>query len=197
MDDFLAKRMKNTAAPGTEGTDLREVMVYNYAQTILVRHASQYNEVQRFMAECSALPVWRDYCGPSLDTTELTLRRLRGDYNYLQDRSRMLIALCETAKSAIISNASIEESKRSSHEAKLVTQLSKTTYRLTFIFLPISYVTSVFGMNFRQLGQGDLNISIWAAVTFPLLAICIVLVEFGGSIRRYLKRLLEKKREKA
>ncbi|PYI14645.1 hypothetical protein BO99DRAFT_406498 [Aspergillus violaceofuscus CBS 115571] len=51
-------------------------------------------------------------------------------------------------------NFSIAESKRTAEESRLVGELTKLTNRLTFIFLPISFVTSVFGMNFKQFGQG-------------------------------------------
>ena len=68
-------------------------------------------------------------------------------------------------------------------EASLVTRLTKATNRVTFIFLPISFVTSVFGMNFKQLGQGTLPIWIWAVITVPLLIASIVTVERGHWIK--------------
>ena len=89
-----------------------------------------------------------------------------------------------------MSNASIDEAKHSNEQAVLVTGLTKATNRLTFIFLPISFLTSVFGMNFRQLGQGPLSIWLWVAIALPLLAVCIVLVERGSQLKAILRRSL-------
>jgi len=50
----------------------------------------------------------------------------------------------------MMSNVFVEETKRSSRAAVLVTGLSKATSRLIFIFLPISFVTLVFGMDSKQ-----------------------------------------------
>ena len=66
-----------------------------------------------------------------------------------------------------------------------MTELTKATNRLTFIFLLISFPTSVLGMNFRQLGQGTLSIWLWVA---PLLAGRVVLVESESQLNTLLRR---------
>ena len=90
----------------------------------------------------------------------------------------------------VLSSFSIVESKRAAQEAKLVTALTKATNRVTFIFLPISFVTSVFGMNFKQFGQGPLSIWLWVEVGLPLLIICVVIVEYGSRIRSATRKIL-------
>ena len=116
---------------------------------------------------------------------------LRTDLEYLSTRIQNIITLCEAGRWAIMSNASIEEAKHYNEQAVLVTGLTKVTNRLTFIFLPTSFLTSVFGMNFRQLGQGTLSIWLWVAIALPLLAICILLVESGSQLKAILRRSLK------
>lgn len=110
---------------------------------------------------------------------------IRKDIEYLRKEAESLIALCESGKATIMSSFSVYASKRAQKESSLVTQLTKTTNRITLIFLPISLVTSLFGMNFKQFGQGPLSITLWVAVSAPLLVVCIFISECGGrSLRR-------------
>lgn len=119
---------------------------------------------------------------------ERTRHVLRKDLVYLKDEAISLIGLCESGKSTIISSFTVFESKQAAAESRLVTQLTKATNRITFIFLPISFVTSVFGMNFKQFGQGPLSINLWVMVALPLLAVCIFLNEWGSQCVRYFRK---------
>lgn len=171
------------------GITMKSILHFDYARSILIRHGSHMQDLLGSLARC--LKGWKqratkvDCCDQELVTS------LRTDLDYLSTRIQNIVTLCEAGRSTIMSNASIEEAKRSSEQAVLVTGLTKVTNRLTFIFLPISFLTSVFGMNFRQLGQGTLSIWLWVAIALPILAICIVLVESGSQLRAILRRLLK------
>lgn len=166
---------------------MSSILHFDYARSILTRHKAHIQTLLGFLDTC--LKDWKKWANPSHQCDEGLTSMLRIDLEYLSTRVQNIIALCKAGKSTIMSNASIEEAKRSNEEAVLVTGLTKATNRLTFIFLPISFLTSLFGMNFRQFGQGTLSIWLWVAIALPLLACCIVLVESGSKLNIILRRV--------
>jgi len=183
----LSDHLGRTKFPSYEHTKLETILHFDYAKAILTRLQSRYAEILSFVTKP---PVkWQSEASKveSADQSEL-LSLLQGDFSYLMSRLEKLISICDAGKATLMSNASIQESKRSAEENKLVHKLAKATNRITFIFLPISYVSAVFGMNFSQLGQGNLSIWVWAVITLPLLIISIIVVERGEWIMGRLRR---------
>ncbi|KAH0538554.1 hypothetical protein FGG08_004842 [Glutinoglossum americanum] len=72
------------------------------------------------------------------------------------------------------SRLGVEASERSITQAKSVNRLTK----LAFVFIPLSFASSVFGMNFKELGTGQLNIWIFG-VTASLMVVLVALIAFG------------------
>ena len=185
LEQFVTDQSSGAESKQT-GTTMKSILHFDYARSILIRHGAHIQNLKSSLNTC--LKSWKrqethtDSCDEELGST------LRTDLDYLSTRVQNIITLCEAGRSTIMSNASIEEAKRSNEQAVLVTRLTKATNRLTFIFLPISFLTSVFGMNFRQLGQGALSIWLWVAIALPLLA--IVLVERGSQLKAILRRCL-------
>lgn len=171
-----------------EGTDMSSILHFDYARSILIRHEAHIQNLLGSLDAC--LKGWKQHADDSNCWDEELGSTLRIDLDYLSTRIHNIITLCEAGRSTIMSNASIEEAKLSNDQAVLVTGLTKATTRLTFIFLPISFLTSIFGMNFRQLGQGTLSIWLWVAIALPLLACCVVLAEGGSYPKTILRRCL-------
>jgi hypothetical protein len=86
------------------------------------------------------------------------------DYDELSVRCQSLLRRCEAASGLLINRISIEEARRSVDQAELVSRFT----RLAFVFIPLSFVASVFGMNVSEI-QGNFP-SIW---TFFLVATII------------------------
>lgn len=63
----------------------------------------------------------------------------------------------------------LTESRKATEQACSVTRLTL----LAFLFLPLSFTTSFFGINFRELDEG-LNLWIWAATSIPLFVLVLV-----------------------
>ena len=64
---------------------------------------------------------------------------------------------------------------RSLEDSQINTQRSDSAARLTslgFVFIPLSLVTSIFGMNVQELGSG--NVKIWIALTTAIVALIVV-----------------------
>lgn len=176
LDRVLSEAGGRNEFPSYEHTKLETAVQYDYIKTSLSRFQQNCSDVLAFLVDPP--DKWRRSVGDDPGSKE-NLAPIIGDFNYLISRAEQLLKVCQDGKSTLVNNDSVQAANRSAKEAQLVTQLTKTTNRLTFIFLPISFVTSVFGMNFVQFGQGELSIWIWAVTTIPLLVICVLIVERG------------------
>jgi len=187
----LSDHLSRAKFPSYEHTKLETILHFDYAKAILTRLQSHYAEVLSFVTKPPA--KWQAKPSSAQSTEQPKqpkfLSLLQGDFHYLISRLERLVSICDVGKATLTSNASIQGSKRSAEEAKLVSKLAKATNRITFIFLPISYVSAVFGMNFSQFGQGDLSIWVWVVITLPLLIFSVIVVERGEWIMGHFRRI--------
>lgn len=180
LEKLINEQISESESPQEEA-DIGSILHFDYAKSILIRHHAHLQDLlEKLEIEFTR---WNQSRPENQAVSRELLGTLKVDLVYLSNRLLTAISLCEVGRSTVMSNVSVQESKRSSHEASLVTGLTKATNRLTFIFLPLSFLTSVFGMNFRELGQGTLSILLWVIIALPLLAVCIVMVERGSYLR--------------
>ncbi|PYH46397.1 uncharacterized protein BP01DRAFT_396819 [Aspergillus saccharolyticus JOP 1030-1] len=188
----ITQAMHRTQTRNVEFLNMEDISNFEYTKNVLVRWASHFRSLSQALdPESPGNPI-APLPHQIARGTMLTLKRR--DLEFLVTEAQLLIELCDSGKVTIMSNFSIAESKRTAEESRLVGELTKLTNRLTFIFLPISFVTSVFGMNFKQFGQGPLDIWIWVAVTVPLLVVCVILVEWRISVRALVEKGLARMR---
>jgi Mg2+ and Co2+ transporter CorA len=94
------------------------------------------------------------------------------DFKHLLFQAEALSEQCDRGMTVSMNSAMIAESKRAIKQAEGV---GKLTF-LAFLYIPLSFTASFFGMNFHQLGTGTLSIWVWfvasclvTAVTFLFL----------------------------
>ena len=108
---------------------------------------------------------------------------LKRDLDFVLARIDFLRTRCDTIATTLLSTMSILESQKSIEQSRQVNQLTK----LAFFYIPLSFVSSVFGMNVKEI---QTNPPIWVffvtAVSFTLLSI---LVASWQEIKRRLKAL--------
>ena len=95
---------------------------------------------------------------------------MQADLEYLVERATFLRNRSETSITLAMNVASIGEARRG-------LQQNKAMFRFTVlvsIYMLFSFTASFFGMNFRQLGQGDLSMWIYVAVSVPVFALSIL-----------------------
>jgi hypothetical protein len=166
--------------------NMEDILDFDYAKTILVKFSAHLYELWKHLdTEAPNTPI--EVKSDDVYRKKM-LAVIRQDIGHLYEDSKFLIELCDAGRSMVLSSFSVMDSKRAAKEAQLVTALTKATTRVTFIFLPISLVTSVFGMNFSQFGQGLLSIWLWVEVSLPLLVVSVVMVEYGSIIKACIKR---------
>lgn len=94
------------------------------------------------------------------------------DYEQLAERARDLRSRCLDGAGDITSKAKLDKSEEAILENQRISRISL----LAFIFLPLNLGTGIFGMNFKQLGQGDLSLWVGAPVFATLMIVSVVLV---------------------
>ena len=67
----------------------------------------------------------------------------------------------------MMNRAVVAESRKAIDQAE---RLKRLTLLATF-FIPLSFTTSLFGMNFEELGQGHLHVWLFAVVSAPVLVL--------------------------
>jgi Mg2+ and Co2+ transporter CorA len=173
---------------GDSSPTMEDILHYEYTKTVLVRWSTHFSTLLSRLND--QLLQDNERTPEMIQLLRKSYSPIKQDIEYLRDEADVLIGLCESGKDTIMSSFTVYASRRAAEESSLVTKLTKATNRITLIFLPISLVTSVFGMNFRQFGQGPLSITLWVTIIVPLLALCILVSEWGGRTLRVLRSQL-------
>lgn len=79
------------------------------------------------------------------------VKLILADYQHALRCAETVLQDCAQAMSVAAHRASVRESEKAMAEAHDVTKLT----RLATVFIPLTFVTSVFGMNIRELGDED------------------------------------------
>ncbi|KAJ5890022.1 hypothetical protein N7504_010832 [Penicillium tannophilum] len=159
-----------------------------YNQRVLDRH------IQRIKDNLIILKAMDSKVWPQKELEEHQQRivdeaatNLKCDYEYLLSRSLTLSEQCSRGMQVVMNNAMIKESRDAIKQAEGLAKLT----RLAFIFVPLSFTTSFFGMNFIQFGTGSLSIWMWFVVSTPILFVSLVSMrlDIASSITIVLKIL--------
>jgi Mg2+ and Co2+ transporter CorA len=121
------------------------------------------------------------------------------DASLLQDCSALLrkaeelLRLYKESIHDIRTTTSVLETQRAFEQSATVGRLTF----LAFMFIPLSFTTSFFGMNFQDLGSGSggkqLRIWVWFVVTIPVFACALVLLYWPSLVSVYQKLRIRKK----
>jgi hypothetical protein len=111
-----------------------------------------------------------------------TIQSMISDYQYALAYAEALSVDCVQGMSIMAHHASLYESQKAIAEAKIVTRLT----RLATVFVPLTLVTSVFGMNVRELGEEAqpplwwwavasvvVGIASWIIITYDVKAVIV------------------------
>lgn len=142
-----------------------------FYRRLLERHARDTTMTLSYICNRQAL-IWPQAMGDSVAQakSKSAATRLERDFRYILELTEDLRSICDKEVTVMINAANIAEAKRSIEHGK-------TLFRFTWlasIFVPLSFTTSLFGMNVIELGQGDLHIWVWAMVTIPIFLLSVV-----------------------
>jgi Mg2+ and Co2+ transporter CorA len=126
---------------------------------LLDDHAARHEEVLRYLRSPQLKRWAMQLSREQKQVADRAKNAVIADFEYLLARFRTSAENHHVAINILTSAAALNESKK---QIDLATQVTKLTVLAT-VFLPLSFVTGLFGMNFVEL-EG-LSIYVWAVVT--------------------------------
>lgn len=129
----------------------------------LLERIGVFLEENRHIIRERGAPAWPKTSDPVLNAKVLTIQAsLDKSYTFLMHRCERLMARCESGASILVSAAQLIEAQKGINQARQVHGLTK----LAFIFIPLSFVASLFGMNVSALKEYP-SIWIYFVVAIP------------------------------
>ena len=108
------------------------------------------------------------------------------DYKWLINRTQGLARRYETTISVLVSAAGVLEAQKSIRQAKQVALLTQ----LAFFFIPISVISSVFGMNVMEINGSTPRLRMFFLTAIPISVLAVLLSQF--ETLRWMQSLAEK-----
>ncbi|KAK1767611.1 hypothetical protein QBC33DRAFT_71366 [Phialemonium atrogriseum] len=153
-----------------------------YIKTQLTSHAQSLTET------VSLLQNRHDLDWPHIErsdedsaTVERSANMLLSDFKYLLQRAATLAKQCDQGMTTLVNSSMLEESRRS---ANLATKVQRLTVIAT-IFIPLSFVCSVWGMNIDILGSGSQPFWKSFVSAVPIILLSLVIYQWDVLIRLY------------
>ncbi|KAI8940904.1 hypothetical protein NX059_002162 [Plenodomus lindquistii] len=147
-----------------------------YFQGLLDRHAEH---LRRTILAINSRDEngWPRPLDPALKKKHATMvSTLAQDYEGLLRRTETLSNLCKGRLQILLSRAGIVESNKAIEQAKVVTKLT----RLAFVFIPLSFVSSFFGMNLAPfVGQDPFGLWLFFVVAVPMVVLLLLSVSWS------------------
>jgi Mg2+ and Co2+ transporter CorA len=132
-----------------------------YSKRLLESHLQHIEDVQTFIGPDIDRKRWNS--GEQLPEAQVQAL-LMDDFAHLARHARRLLVQMSDGISFIANAVMLEESRKAIEKADNMHRLTL----LAFFFLPLSFVTSLFGTNFKELGTGILSIWLLFIVIVPL-----------------------------
>lgn len=141
-----------------------------YTKEILYRHIQKIQQTLDSIRNAKH-PDWPKAGTKGRGKTKIAADAIEQDFTHLLGRAKMMHKRCNEAIIVLMSSVSIAESKKAIGQA---TRVSRLTF-LAFLFVPLSFTTSFFGMNVRELADDHLSIFWWAVISIPVSILTIIL----------------------
>lgn len=157
---------------------------FSYNKEILEHHVHEIRENIRAI-KAHGSTQW-----PASDHPKVkeAVRVLLEDFDWLHERARALSALCDRALTDIHEKSALAESFKANEQADRVNKLTRLATFMSVFYIPLSYTSGFFGMNFSVFGQGSVPLWLYPVVSAPIL-VCSFMFMYWNDIRRELKNL--------
>ncbi|KAF2010915.1 hypothetical protein BU24DRAFT_427104 [Aaosphaeria arxii CBS 175.79] len=166
--------------PGKYVSTMLEVQhTLDFYKDILNRHANSTMDVLQLIETRDIL----DWPRSSANKPELMAEQLHRDIRYILDRTHALQEQCKMSMTALTNQASLQEARNAILQGQRVYRLTL----LAFIFIPLSFCTSIFGMNFVTFDQSRKGIYTFFSVTAPVLLLSLAMFNLDrGTVWKFL-----------
>ncbi|KAK8121403.1 hypothetical protein PG999_005523 [Apiospora kogelbergensis] len=136
-----------------------------YTRPILKRHIDSLRETIAFVEGFMKRPAYQAVINNPINQGAGEMASVLEDFRAALRRAEGLCDECFEGIGIVAHNATLQESQKAFAEARSVTKLTK----LALVFVPLSFTTSAFGMNIKELGDADApSIWVWTVITMAM-----------------------------
>ncbi|KAI0396024.1 hypothetical protein F5Y17DRAFT_151626 [Xylariaceae sp. FL0594] len=135
-----------------------------FAKTILQKHIQKTRRVLDNIKSAQSSKWPRDRSDYGQRKTAAAAENLEQDFEYLLNRATALHQRTTESIAVLMSSISISESQKGINQQE---RLGKLTF-LAFIFVPLSFTTSFFGMNLKELQKDEHLPPLWEWVALSI-----------------------------
>lgn len=168
--NLIEQKLAQYSKPNDENFDALPNL--RYIKQVVIRQ-TKHISLARNSIQTAQSSKWPSAC------TERGGRMRRAvelDWAHLEHVSRELDSRCQEAITVLMSTVTIQDAKKAIAQAERV---AKLTF-LAFIFVPLSFTTSFFGMNFRELEE--LSIWRWVVMSAPIITVTLTVFFVDGKV---------------
>ncbi|KAK3328637.1 hypothetical protein B0T19DRAFT_196272 [Cercophora scortea] len=167
-----AKLDKHTSLPSAQ--DFQSLPNLRYTKRMLYRHMQKLQRVLDSIQNGTEHPKWpkdRD-SSTTNKAAGIAAQSVQQDFKHLLGRAEALHSRSTEAITVLMSSISISESQKAMEQAARVGRLTF----LAFVFVPLSFTTSFFGMNVAEWQDGGLlGLKWWGVLSVVLTAAAVAL----------------------
>jgi CorA-like Mg2+ transporter protein len=176
----LSKKLDAMENSPTSLEALNNLADFVFHKELLESHAQGLKENIQSIENRDAWPK-RDNTNPKVNDSAIALLK---DYKWLYERTKELSAACDRGMKDIHNKSMLAESIGSNKQAQAVEALTRLTTIISVFYIPLSFTTSFFGMNFSLFGQGHQPLWLWAAVSLPVVILSFITYFLFQPLRR-------------
>jgi Mg2+ and Co2+ transporter CorA len=103
-------------------------------------------------------------------TADTAADNLLRDFEFLAERAKSLNHVCKFYMSVIMNDLLLKESQTSIQQARAVQMVTVAT----LIFLPLTFISTLFGMNVTEFGVGHVHFYLYLSITIPLALVTLL-----------------------
>jgi hypothetical protein len=146
-----------------------------YDQSVVETYHTHLHESVEFIRSRGG-PQWPRSTDPKQEAKAADAARvLLRHYEDLTKQTEKALARYRDGMNLLMNRAMIAETNKTIMQAKEVTKLT----RLAFVYIPLSFTASLFGMNVNTFVTGaTTNIWVWFCVSVPIVLISLVLMKY-------------------
>jgi Mg2+ and Co2+ transporter CorA len=109
------------------------------------------------------------------------------DMEHLEHQAKVLLKRCKSGMSVLMNYVMLAESRQAMSQSRKVARLTL----LAFLYIPLSFTCSLFGMNVKELALNKLSVWVWVITAVPVLLISVLAFYFDFmKVRLFFRRVV-------
>ena len=173
MNDHIGEEVE---LAGQDREDAPSLADFQYAREHLENHSARLTRLLHILEHRNRLGWPQCSTVEQRERVDKSKSELIEDFRYLMDRLRELQRRCERGTDVVLGNTNLLLAQRSFSYNQALGGLTSIGTWIAILYVPMSFLTSIFGMNFREFGQGDVSVWLWAVTSAALLGVCSLAV---------------------